>query len=197
MVTCCVCMLVFKVPHQLTNLTLHIDILLPCCGLWGRSPRNKNVHTISGDPAAKIYYRQEVELETNICKVWSFINTEEAPTRAFSWLKVLTGIFTFKTLLRHGQPMVSRHEIKRVDDSTIMDKRHYAKAKQHRQCTALHLNWAHAAFNKAIIIWFEGAAYINTITRWLFEYNHHTFSSKKIFYDLIWCSFLWVVCFTY
>ena len=27
--------------------------------------------------------------------------TEKAPTRAFSWLKVPTSAFTFKTLLRH------------------------------------------------------------------------------------------------
>ena len=30
-----------------------------------------------------------------------FASTEEAPTRAFSWLKVATTAFTFKTLLRH------------------------------------------------------------------------------------------------
>ena len=30
-----------------------------------------------------------------------FVITEKAPTRAFSWLKVNTTAFTFKTLLRH------------------------------------------------------------------------------------------------
>ena len=30
-----------------------------------------------------------------------FVITERAPTRAFSWLKVTTTAFTFKTLLRH------------------------------------------------------------------------------------------------
>ena len=30
-----------------------------------------------------------------------FVITEKAPTRAFSWLKVVTTAFTFKTLLRH------------------------------------------------------------------------------------------------
>ena len=30
-----------------------------------------------------------------------FTTTEKAPTRAFSWLKVPTSAFTFKTLLRH------------------------------------------------------------------------------------------------
>ena len=30
-----------------------------------------------------------------------FTITEKAPTRAFSWLKVPTSTFTFKTLLRH------------------------------------------------------------------------------------------------
>ena len=37
-----------------------------------------------------------------IRSIWSFIITEEAPTRrAFSWLKVPTSAFTVKTLLRH------------------------------------------------------------------------------------------------
>ena len=31
----------------------------------------------------------------------SFVITEKAPTRAFSWLKAATTAFTFKTLLRH------------------------------------------------------------------------------------------------
>ena len=30
-----------------------------------------------------------------------FTITEEAPTRAFSWLKASTSTFTFKTLLKH------------------------------------------------------------------------------------------------
>ena len=30
-----------------------------------------------------------------------FTITDKAPTRAFSWLKVPTSAFTFKTLLRH------------------------------------------------------------------------------------------------
>ena len=30
-----------------------------------------------------------------------FVITEKAPTRAFSWLKASTSVFTFKTLLRH------------------------------------------------------------------------------------------------
>ena len=30
-----------------------------------------------------------------------FVITEKAPTRAFSWLKVATTAFTFKTLLRY------------------------------------------------------------------------------------------------
>ena len=30
-----------------------------------------------------------------------FVNTEKAPPRALSWLKVVTTAFTFKTLLRH------------------------------------------------------------------------------------------------
>ena len=31
----------------------------------------------------------------------TFVITEKAPTRAFSWLKAATTAFTFKTLLRH------------------------------------------------------------------------------------------------
>ena len=31
----------------------------------------------------------------------SFVITEKAPTRAFSWLKAATTAFTFKTFLRH------------------------------------------------------------------------------------------------
>ena len=31
----------------------------------------------------------------------SFVITEKAPTRAFSWLKAATTAFTFKTLLKH------------------------------------------------------------------------------------------------
>ena len=49
---------------------------------------------------------------------WVFtIITVNAPTRAFSWLKVPTSAFTFKTLLRHyakhtlTPPMLSIHEI--------------------------------------------------------------------------------------
>ena len=34
-----------------------------------------------------------VELETNLCEVWSFTITDKAPTRAFSWFKAATTQF--------------------------------------------------------------------------------------------------------
>ena len=39
-----------------------------------------------------------LELQMNL---EDFTITEEAPTRAFSWLKASTSTFTFKTLLKH------------------------------------------------------------------------------------------------
>ena len=46
---------------------------------------------------------QEVTLPSSASKssIRRFVNTEKAPTRAFSWLKAATTAFTFKTLLRH------------------------------------------------------------------------------------------------
>ena len=44
------------------------------------------------------------ELQTKVKLMFAKISrtiTEKAPTRAFSWLKVPTSAFTFKTLLRH------------------------------------------------------------------------------------------------
>ena len=38
-----------------------------------------------------------------------FVITEKAPTRAFSWLKVATTAFTFKTLLRHYAKQMLTH----------------------------------------------------------------------------------------
>ena len=40
-----------------------------------------------------------LELQTKVPE--DFTITEKVPTRAFSWLKVPTSAFTFKTLLRH------------------------------------------------------------------------------------------------
>ena len=42
-----------------------------------------------------------VELETKLCKVWSFTITKKVSTRALSWMKVATTAFTFKKLSRH------------------------------------------------------------------------------------------------
>ena len=52
-----------------------------------------------GDSADSVYL---VELETKVAEVTpTFTIMEEVPTEAFIWLKVPTGAFTFKTLLRH------------------------------------------------------------------------------------------------
>ena len=42
-----------------------------------------------------------IVLQTTYRQQSVFTITEEAPTMAFSWLKVPTSAFTFKTLLRH------------------------------------------------------------------------------------------------
>ena len=39
-----------------------------------------------------------------------FTIAEEAPTRAFSWLKAPTGVFTFKTLLRQYAKQALTHD---------------------------------------------------------------------------------------
>ena len=41
-----------------------------------------------------------LELQTNLREYFTI--TEKAPTRAFSWLKVPTNAFTFKTLCKTG-----------------------------------------------------------------------------------------------
>ena len=51
-------------------------------------------------------WRQQVQLTHYLLvlqtkAIQRFVITEKAPTRAFSWLKVATTAFTFKTLLRH------------------------------------------------------------------------------------------------
>ena len=42
-----------------------------------------------------------VRISASKSSIRRFVITEKAPTRAFSWLKVATTAFTFKTLLRH------------------------------------------------------------------------------------------------
>ena len=49
----------------------------------------------------------QIELATNFRR--SFTITEQAPTRAFSWLKVSTSYFTFKTLSRHYAKRAPEH----------------------------------------------------------------------------------------
>ena len=75
---------------------------------WGQGVcwwRLVTEETISGDlwlpapwPAQPAW---PVELETNLREVWSFMITEKALTRTFSWLKGPTYAFTIKTLFRH------------------------------------------------------------------------------------------------
>ena len=55
--------------------------------------------TLQGDSRAG---DQAVELESNLCKVCSFIITEKASSRAFAWLKMPASAFTSKNLLRHS-----------------------------------------------------------------------------------------------
>ena len=43
----------------------------------------------------------EVSVSASKSSIRRFVITEKAPTRAFSWLKVASTAFTFKTLLRH------------------------------------------------------------------------------------------------
>ena len=45
--------------------------------------------------------RGSVSVSASKRSIQSFVITEKAPTRAFSWLKAATTAFTFKTLLRH------------------------------------------------------------------------------------------------
>ena len=47
--------------------------------------------------------KSEVRIDNSASKssIRRFVITEQAPTRAFSWLKAATTAFTFKTLLRH------------------------------------------------------------------------------------------------
>ena len=42
-----------------------------------------------------------VDTSASKCSIQRFVITENAPSRAFSWLKAATTAFTFKTLLRH------------------------------------------------------------------------------------------------
>ena len=52
----------------------------------------------------------DIELQTKVPKVRKhFTIIEKAPTRAFSWLKVPTIAFTFKTLLRHFAKQALTH----------------------------------------------------------------------------------------
>ena len=48
-----------------------------------------------------LYIINDTQVELLAINRRSCTITEKAPTRAFSWLKVATTAFTFKTLLRH------------------------------------------------------------------------------------------------
>ena len=69
----------------------------PALGHWSavcRNPRSND--TVEQPGAAPATHNTRAANDPSV-----FTITEEAHTRAFSWLKVATTAFTFKTLLRH------------------------------------------------------------------------------------------------
>ena len=48
-----------------------------------------------------------------------FVITEEAPTRAFSWLKAPTSAFTFKTQLKHYAKQAPKHSRKIINEGQL------------------------------------------------------------------------------
>ena len=57
-------------------------------------------------PGSSLFFKAKVQtsalmLNEGPHSTQSFVITEKAPNRAFSWLKAATTAFTFKTLLRH------------------------------------------------------------------------------------------------
>ena len=102
---------------------LELDPLLPwlvvvLVVVWryvtGATPDSAKTQTVTASRHRRkfqyhIWLRtRTLELKTNLREVWSWIITEKAPTRAFSWLKEATTAFTFKTLhtkqaLTHGK----------------------------------------------------------------------------------------------
>ena len=70
--------------------------------------RTRKLSAVSGGRRAAT--RASNEPSRRLCE--DFTITEKVPTRAFSWLKVPTNAFTFKTLCKTGvDPTVSRREI--------------------------------------------------------------------------------------
>ena len=76
-------------------------------GLAARQDRARALRADDADTAETLqevhggvdHKQVRVELQMNLREVFTI--TEKIPTRAFSWLKVPTSAFTFKTLLRH------------------------------------------------------------------------------------------------
>ena len=83
---------------------LPLDI---CCGNTEQYTIYNTLHTPDtaaldqdqGNVGVWVWAGSRVELQMNLREDWSFTITENAPTRAFSWLKVPSSAFTFKTLL--------------------------------------------------------------------------------------------------
>ena len=68
-------------------------------GLLSRPMDSMRLATL--DNTVYLFGGQLLLLELQTMAREDFTITEKAPTRAFSWLKVATTAFTFKTLLRH------------------------------------------------------------------------------------------------
>ena len=75
----------------------HVDGELHGAGRVHHQPRALVQHRVQ----AAHLVDKNIKLTSIIQKHEDFTITEKAPTRTFSWLKVPTSAFTFKTLLRH------------------------------------------------------------------------------------------------
>ena len=64
-----------------------------------RNGPGPGVQIRGGDRGRRVCRALLLELQTKVHE--DFTITEEAPTRAFSWLKAPTSTLTFKTLLHH------------------------------------------------------------------------------------------------
>ena len=96
------CYMLYWVKVEILRTHSSIDTLVPTieCLLWpwlactgqGTPAICVTVSTVTGRPPPSSASKSSIR---------RFVITEKAHTRAFSWLKAATTIFTFKTLLRH------------------------------------------------------------------------------------------------
>ena len=73
----------------------HVDTAVTCTEQQHTSGRSRS-SCYEFHPALKTIAADDPSVSQSV-----FTITEEAPTMAFSWLKMPTSAFTFKTLLRH------------------------------------------------------------------------------------------------